>query len=797
MNKFGKIIAVVATIIVVLVVVLVVLAKVVITPERVKETVLPIAEESLKRKIELGDISVSIFSGIELQGLKVYEADGKELFVSTELVRLKYQLLPLLAMKVVVDEVTLEKPRIRVVRLADGSFSFDDIVGTKEQSAGGTSNGESSGSSPISLLVSEVKVSDGALAFIDYQIDSKTPFTTEISSLQVAAKGITLTGSIPVSLSCKLNNSTFAADGSVSLDGSSVELKVKLDDVDVLRFSPYFKDAVPGKLSGLALGLESTVGGDLKNISAAGSLRGSGLNLALDALPDAPLQNARFTVDYDLSVNLDAGVLDLRSARVDFNSLVAEASGKVSSIFASPTLDLQAKVPGLDLRKAISSVPPALVESVKDMDPSGVMKLSAHVAGKADDEPAKLVRKASVTLEDVQASAGGQRPSLAGKLNLSDGKLVSEALEMRMDNNRARIDLNASNLFGQTIIVKADVASDEFQLDPLLGAGGAAGAAADKKGAPKNAAADLGPFDIPVKASGSIKIGKTLYKGLAIDNFIARYALQDNILTISQMDGNIAGGSFANTARVDLGTKGLAYSADLGVKTIQADPLLTAFIPKAAGALLGAMNLDLSIKGSGTQWETMSKKLSGQGDMLVADGRVVSPGLVKGFASFLQLSNVDEILFENFQGKIKIADGKLQIDSSILSNEIKLFPKGTIGLDGSLNLSLDTRLSPQVAGRLDSGGKVSKYLTDDDGWSQVPLLVSGNYASPSFGLDPKGVQKQATKALGKELGRQIDKLFGAPKTQEEGQTQPEGQQQPAETPAKKLLQDSLKGLFGN
>jgi AsmA protein len=211
------------------------------------------------------------------------------------------------------------------------------------------------------------------------------------------------------------------------------------------------------------------------------------------------------------------------------------------------------------------------------------------------------------------------------------------------------------------------------------------------------------------------------------------------------------------------------------------------------------MDMDLKVKGRGTQWETLSKQLNGQGDMLIADGRVVSPGLVKGFASFLQLANKDEIRFKNFQGDIRIVDGMVNIDSSILSDELKLFPKGSIGLDGSLNLSMDTRLSPSVAGRLDKGGKVTKYLTDKDGWSQVPLLVSGNYAAPKFGLDPKGIQKQASEALGKELGRHLDKLLGspAPAEQQPGEENTGKDPVPAEDPTNKLLQDSLKSLFGN
>ena len=103
MKRWLKIGSVIAAVVVALVVALIILASVLITPERVKSTLLPLAEQQLHRKIELGEIGVSLLSGIEIHGLRVYEADGREIFLSAELVRLRYQLLPLLAMKVVID----------------------------------------------------------------------------------------------------------------------------------------------------------------------------------------------------------------------------------------------------------------------------------------------------------------------------------------------------------------------------------------------------------------------------------------------------------------------------------------------------------------------------------------------------------------------------------------------------------------------------------------------------------------------------------------------------------------------
>ncbi|MDH3959701.1 MAG: AsmA family protein, partial [Desulfuromonadales bacterium] len=162
MNKFLKILSGIGAALILLVVALLVLATVLITPERVKETILPLAEENLQRKIELGDIEVSLFSGIEIHGLKLYEKNGQDLFVSTDMVRLKYQLLPLLAMKVVIDEVRLEKPNVRVVRFKDGQFNYSDLVDgvdseptpedTQLQTPQGSESTSSERDRPISLL---------------------------------------------------------------------------------------------------------------------------------------------------------------------------------------------------------------------------------------------------------------------------------------------------------------------------------------------------------------------------------------------------------------------------------------------------------------------------------------------------------------------------------------------------------------------------------------------------------------------------------------------------------------------
>jgi AsmA protein len=810
MNKLLKILSGIGAALILLVVALLVLATVLITPERVKETILPLAEENLQRKIELGDIEVSLFSGIEIHGLKLYEKNGQDLFVSTDMVRLKYQLLPLLAMKVVIDEVRLEKPNVRVVRFKDGQFNYSDLVDgvdseptpedTQLQTPQGSESTSSESDRPISLLVSNLLLQDGHLVFLDHVLNDKAPYRYEISGLQVAAKGVTLTGKIPLSVQCQLNESPLTLDGHINLQPFSVDFDIAMKSLDVVAFSPYFKESLPGKLGGAKLSLKSNLLGTFEDLVLKGSVSLADLDILLDAMPEAPLEKAEVNVDFDLLLAHKKDLLQIHSFDLDFNGIKLGVVGKIDTVLTRPTLNLTLSVPDLKIRQAIDAVPQSLVGDVSSLDPAGSLSAEASLAGSLDN-PQSLLKSAQVDLEDVQATAGGQRPAFSGRLLLSGNHINSEGLKVRLGDNHADIKLTANRLYTSPVVVTADITSKRFLLEPLLLGSASPAVAAEEVATGTNKGRgddeELGPFDIPIHASGSISVAEALWKDLTIRDFIARYELKDNIFKLSQMDGNVAGGSFSTTASVDLRKKGLAYSANLGLNAVQADPLLTAFLPKAAGSLLGAMNLSFDLDGRGSQWKSISRNLSGAGDMLVSDGRLTSPGLVKGFSSILQLSGLKDIQFENFKAQFKIVNGKVRLDSKLTSERLKLSPQGSIGLDGSLDLGLDTRLSPELSAKLDKGGSVTRYLEDQDGWTQLPLLLTGDFSSPRFGLDPKGINRQASKALGQELNRQLDKLFKSKDSKSTAEDQSGGKAEPAEDPGRKLLQDSLQKLFGN
>ncbi|WP_305046314.1 AsmA family protein [Geoalkalibacter sp.] len=794
MNRFVKVGAIVGGALLVLVVALAILAKVLITPERVRATVEPLAEKALGREVRLGAIDVSFLSGITLRDLAVQEKVGEELFVSADQVILRYQFWPLLFLQVVVDEVRLEQPRIRVVRLADGSFNFSDLLKGTGDAAEGVAPvppDTAATAPPIHLTVAKVRLVGGELLFIDQRINPQAPLRYQISRLDVSADDISLQKAFPFELACRVNEAPLSLTGQVDPHRQGGQVRVNLKDFDPVAFLPYFREQIPGRLGGLKVDIDAQAEGSMEQMTSKGKIALRDLNLTLDALTDAPIRGANLSLDYDLHADLQASALRLNGSRLDFNGIVAETSGRVENYATQPALALDVRVPSLDLRKALAALPQELVKDATAFDPAGAVELTARLEGPVD-KGAALLQGAEVRMQAVEANVGHLRPALNGLLKLQGDQLASQDLTVRAGDNRAQVDLKASNLFGKPIKATTHVVSERFDLDALL-ATGAAPAAAGMPGsaAPQKAAEEIGPFDIPLTAEGTVKIAQALYKGMNVSDFDLAYRLINNVLTVDKMTGRVVGGTFNQTARIDLGRKGLDYQSKINLQALQADPFVTAFWPKAAGTLFGNLNLDLDISGRGTLADSIKQNLTGRGTLNLADGRVTGAGLAQGLADFLNLEDLRVLRFSHLRGTLTLDQGRMRLDSEFSGNEVRMKPQGIVGLDGSLDLALNARLAPALMQKLDQRGRVARFLTDPDGWGQLPLKVTGNYDQPRFAMDTAGVrqqvEEQAVERAREELQKRVIDRIAPP--------QPEGQPEGEPDPKRQLLDDAVRGLF--
>lgn len=789
MKKIGRAAGIVVAILVLVIVVLSVAARILITPERIRDAILPIARDALQREVELGDIEVSLFRGITLQNLNVREREGTESFIAADRVILRYQLWPLLYKRVVIDEARLEAPRIRIERLVDGSFSFSDLLPAEsapvEEPATAKKSEESTG---IDLLVSEVTIRDGQVVFLDRRVKPGAPLEYKLVNLNVTARDISLEREFPLSVQAVINGSPLDIDGKVNAASRRGLAHVRLGDLDLTVFSPYFADQIPGKLGSLKLNLDLNAEGGADAISSSGHVELKQIDLVLDALKDAPLRGANASIDYKAKADLAQSRLTLDEAKVAFNGIPLLLAGTVENYAASSSVDLTAKLVDLDLRQAIAALPPGLIADVKGMDPAGTVNLTARLAGPLD-KGAELLHSAEIRLSGVQANVGGLRPALSGQVYLKGDSLDSRDLALVAGDNRAAIELKASNLYGNPIQVSSRVTSERFELDPLFQAKAAPVAESSAKPVESAAPVEVGPFDLPLRADGSVQIKKTVFKGLTMDDFDLRYRLEKNLLTVERLTAKVAGGSFDQTARVDLGKKGLDYTTRLLFKDVQAEPLVNTFAPKAAGTVFGSLSFNADFNGRGTLPETLKRNLSGNGAVQITDGKLTGSGLIQGLASFINLEELRTIDFKQAKGAFTVTNGMINLNSDFSGSNARFAPQGTVGLDGELDLALDLRLSPTLTGKLDRRGNVAQFFTDAEGWGQVPLKAKGTFGAPRFAIDSSAVKGKVKEKAREEIEKKLqEKVFDklAPKEGEGGDKEP----------AKQLLDEGLKKLFG-
>jgi AsmA protein len=813
MGKMKKLSAIIGVILIVGIVGGAILVKVLITPERVRATVIPVAEKQLGRSVALDSIDISLFSGIVLEGLRIKEQDSQEDFISTQRALLRYRLWPLLRMQIEVDEITLQQPQITIVRHRDGTFNFSDLLAIADQPTAKPVPAPDPATKPsaaqagaavaaINLSIADLSLKDGQLRFIDNAVAAPRSHEYVINQLQINARSLALRQPFPVKLACNINGAPLTLSGDLDLMQQSLNADLSLNKLNIAAFSPYFASALPGTLRSLALSIALQVNAAPTNITSSGNLTLEDISLTLNALPAAPIADGKFKFDYAAQFNPESGQLNLSTGDLDYNGIKVKLTGGIGALDKDPSVDLELAAQKISVAAALAALPPALSADAAQSKPGGAVSIQANLKGVLS-AGAALLQRAELKLDDLQADAAGLRPRLNGKFILEKERLHSEDLTLKIGADVAQMEITARNLFATPIVMTHKMRAEHFDLEAILASAATPAAATAQapqpaQGKVQRAAVpvELGPFAIPLTLDGSINVAKAMYKGLAITDFSMLYRLHDNVLDISSLNGAVSEGTFAQIARVDLRQKGLSYSGKTSLKGIKLDPVVTALDPASAQTLFGALTLDLNFNGRGTLPDTLKQNLIATGNMQVTNARISGTQLTQKLAEFTSLAQLRDLRFDLCTAALDLRNGKAQVEGNFSGTNLRALPKGTIGLDESMNLALNARLSPKLAQDLDSKGSIAGYLTDADGWALLPLKVKGTFSAPRISLDEAALKQQVTQeSVDKLKQRLLDKIAPAQKSAPGSSTE-QNAQPTKEDSTRKLIDAAFKDIFG-
>jgi len=143
------------------------LAKRLNTPE-FREELTATARETLGTDVRIDDMQVALLSGVTLKGVAVanpkpFEGD----LVTADSFVLRYKLLPLLQGRVDVEQLSLEKPALRLLMDEKGAYNYEKLMPAEGEPAATAEPSASGAGVPLDIVLKDLSVSDASLSMAD------------------------------------------------------------------------------------------------------------------------------------------------------------------------------------------------------------------------------------------------------------------------------------------------------------------------------------------------------------------------------------------------------------------------------------------------------------------------------------------------------------------------------------------------------------------------------------------------------------------------------------------------------
>lgn len=374
MKKFIRVLLILGGVVLLLTGAAALLIRIYLTPEKVKLLVQEQLESRLDRQVELGSISVGLLSGVRVDDFKISERPDftAGTFLSSDRFAVHIAWPALLAKKVLISNLELIKPRVTLIRNADGTtYNFSDLASPSDAPAAAPSDSSSQPKkSGLDILVAKASLTDGNLSFLDR---STAAASIDIDRLNLAVRNIGLSAPLDVQGSCRIQTKGRHVDVELEADAAMSGDTV----VRQARVSSGASEAnITGKLSNLfgdtPASLDLTL--DIPAVEAD-------LLVALEALPAnykaLPPLKAR------LQVQGSPENLSIQNLKVSLDRLLIEGDGRFEQPAAGPrTFGLRLSTNEFDPKALLAYIPS--VSLPKDLSLAGTLSANLAYTGTAD-----------------------------------------------------------------------------------------------------------------------------------------------------------------------------------------------------------------------------------------------------------------------------------------------------------------------------------------------------------------------------------------------------------------------------
>ncbi len=764
-------------------------AKIIFTKEKLLSLVVPKIEQALARKVEIDDVSISIFRGlgVDIEGMRIFNPDGFEVeqFVKFDQLLVRVKFWPLLRKRVEVKKLILQSPLINLEKNKGGISNFADLL-----------EGEGGFFLPVSF--DQMEIRDGKILYLDNKDKKRVVLHNfeEEARLSLDEKGenIRATGKISVDqieldlpgYKGKLPALTFSLEHDLNLNGPGDSLNIDLLKIGIAKVALDLK----GKVEKL-----STV----PQVNLEVSSNEISLEDVLASLPkdeSSPVNQLKIAGKMKVSASLKGGLktdtLPEVQGKISFTDVKVDFA-QVPQSFEMPYAEVNFNNRSMSLFSSnakLGEAPlefKAVVDNFKDPHLTSELKMKFDLALLA--EFTKMPEGTSVKGKtEIDAKAYGrieklEEMNLSGEVRLRDVEASTSALGIPAKNLNADLsfkggDVNITNLalslgkssfdlegrFYHAIpyflfkdekkpVLSFSLNSPLMDLDQIFPVAQKAEAKE-----PKGVSTDtiLLP-DIDVK--GQLSIQKLIFRKVEYTDFSANLNVTNGILRIDDVASHVYTGTIEGNASCDLNDiSHLKFNTDFTASQIEANDFLSRFT-SFHDHLFGKLNLTASFSGTGNQVGDIRKSLAASGTATVTDGKLVNWELLNKLASYLKLKVFEEEKIRTLRNSFRIEKGRVWFDDFSAATKSGDFGlSGSVGLDGSLDYKLTAVLSPEVSSSFAALGDLSDYLKNDQGRVVLDIDLKGTAKSPEFYLDPSRAEEKLRKQVTQKAKQEGEKV---------------------------------------
>jgi AsmA protein len=602
-------IAIVIGIVVVVIVVAVGILVATFNPNDYRGTVQTKLEQQLDRKVTLGNMDLGLIP-LRFRVYNLSVADDPKFsdraFVQTQELSVSVKLLPLLSKSVQIDSLSLDRPRVELIKNAQGVWNF----ATMGQKAPGTAPAAAPASSqPFSL--GELSINDGQVAITDLQ----------------NSKPRTVYDHINVKLTDFAPDSPFNLDASVQLPGSgNQEVSLQGKGGPLSHANPAstpFKGTFELKgvqIAGLQKFLQTpalvntdgVLSGHTDISSASGKLSASGqMNVDNPKLHGIDV-GYPINADYDVSDDLTNDLLTLNRGNIKLGSTPISVAGTVSSKTPTAQLNLELKANAVSIAEIARLSAAAGVAFAPGTTVNGQISADIKAQG-ASDKPALNGTLAGSNIQISGKEIAKPVQISAVNIALSPTEIHSDNFNVVSGGTTAAVQFSLKEYTSNSPQVNATLRAPQAALPDLLSMAKAYGVTSlDKVSGAGNLSLDMSAAG-PLQSLSSDQIAKALngtinvnfnnvhYAGVDVSHQLlsmigsSQAGKDQGYTNVQKLTGTIlVKGGVAQTsnlqALLDIGNVGATGTANLSSQTLNMQMtavLSKSFAQQAGGTAVG------------------------------------------------------------------------------------------------------------------------------------------------------------------------------------------------------------------